>query len=231
MRTPVVLLLDEVVAHMREGVLVPGREDLDIRERKRPLPGDGPPYRAGDDGVPPVPDFGSGFHVHVTGLVHDERGLPSNDRQVADALIRRLHDKVQLAAGDLTFTRSWLLDDAEVAVIAYGSVVRPARRAVVLARERGVRAGLLQLQTVWPFPAGVVASLGRHVRRIIVPEMNLGQLVGEVERTVRGHTEVARLSSVAGRLFTPEEILGGITRPGRSARAVAGGRLRVYKGR
>ncbi|HUW65652.1 MAG TPA: 2-oxoacid:acceptor oxidoreductase subunit alpha [Spirochaetia bacterium] len=229
LRTPVVLLLDEVVAHMREGVVVPDAGALVVRERRRP-PG-GPAYRALGDGVPAVPDFGSGGAVHVTGLVHDERGLPSNDRQVADALIRRLHDKVQRAAGEFTFTNSWFLEDADVAVVAYGSVVRAAHRAVVLAREKGLRAGLLQLQTIWPFPAAAVASLGRRVSRVIVPEMNLGQLVGEVERVVRGQTDVIPLSGLAGRLFTPDEILNEIIRRGKSARAVPGSGLRAYRGR
>ncbi|HUW64065.1 MAG TPA: transketolase C-terminal domain-containing protein [Spirochaetia bacterium] len=161
-----------------------------------------------------MPDLGSGSAVHVTGLVHDERGRPSNDRQVADALIHRLNDKVQRAAGDFTFTSSWFLEDADLAVVAYGSVVRAAHRAVVWAREKGLRAGLLQLQTIWPFPAAEVASLGQRVRRIIVPEMNLGQLVGEVERAVGGKTDVVSLSGLAGRLFTPDEILKEIVRPG-----------------
>jgi len=229
LRTPVVLLLDEVVAHMREGVVLP--EDLDIRERRRPAPGEGPAYRAGEDGVPAVPDLGTGFAVHITGLVHDERGRPSNDRTVADALIRRLRDKVLRAADGFTFTNSWFLADAEVAVVTYGSVVRAARRAVALARERGIPAGLLQLQTIWPFPAALVASLGQRVRRIIVPEMNLGQLAGEVERSVRGRAEVVPLASVAGRLFTPEEIGSEIARPFRSVRTVSAGRVRAGRGR
>lgn len=226
LRTPVVLLLDEVVAHMREGVVLPAEAVVTAR---RPA-GYGPPYRPGPEGVPAVPEFGAGGAVHVTGLVHDEEGRPSNDRAVADTLIRRLNEKVERGAGEFTFTKAWDLEDAEVAVIAYGSVVRSARRAVDLARQKGVQAGLLQLQTIWPFPAREVAALARHVPKIVMPEMNLGQLVGEVERAVAGRAEVVGLSATAGRLPAPEEILAGLTRrrrPGR--RAVAGGRM--YRGR
>jgi len=230
LRTPVVLVLDEVLGHMREGVVVPDPGALEITARKHPV-GNTPPYRPAADLVPAVPDFGAGRALHVTGLVHDEEGRPSNNRQVADALIRRLHEKVQRAAFEFTFTRSWRMEDADLAVVAYGSVARAAQRAVALAREKGLRAGLLQLQTIWPFPAGEVAALARRVRKILVPEMNLGQLVGEVERAVAGRAEVVPLSGTAGRLHTPEEILAGLTRRGRPGRAVAGGRMRVYRGR
>ncbi|MEW5897893.1 MAG: 2-oxoacid:acceptor oxidoreductase subunit alpha [Bacillota bacterium] len=220
LRTPVILLLDEIVAHMREGVHLPPPDELTIIDRPRPAGPPGsigavPAYRPGKGEVPAIPDFGTGYRFHVTGLVHDETGLPVNDSRVADGLIRRLHRKIELARREITFTRAYRLEDAQVAVIAYGSAARSARQAVREARERGVQAGFLQLQTIWPFPAEEVANLSRRVPQLIVAEMNLGQLEAEVRRAVSGKAEVIPLTSGGGRLFTPEEILGAIcTAPG-----------------
>ncbi|MGB9903743.1 MAG: 2-oxoacid:acceptor oxidoreductase subunit alpha [Desulfotomaculales bacterium] len=217
LRTPVILLLDEIIAHMREGVELPDPAGLAIASRPRPSapPGTHRVYRGAAGEVPEVPDFGTGYRFHVTGLVHDENGKPSTSQQVADEMIRRLHRKVELARREITFTVSHRLEDARVAVIAYGSVVRSARRAVQEARSRGVRAGLLQLQTLWPFPEEEVAALARRVRFLVVAEINLGQLAGEVKKAAGG-TEVVSLTGAGGKLFTPEEIL--------EALAPAGGR-------
>jgi len=205
LRVPVILLSDEVVAHMRELVRVP---PLPVIDRPRPPepPGDFKPFRPGPDLVPPMAAPGEGYCFHTTGLVHREDGSVSNDPRDADALLRRLERKVELNRASVTLFKTYELADAEVAVFAYGSPARAALRAVRELRQGGVRAGLFQAQTVWPFPGPEVAEVARRVRVILVPEMNLGQIVGEVERVAAGHCQVVPLAKVGGELFTPEEI-------------------------
>lgn len=208
LRSPVIVLADEVVAHMREVAALPERVAL----QGRPAPSLSPreayrPYRVNrPDEVPPMSAFGDGYRFHVTGLYHDEDGFPTNDPAVAERLIRRLHAKVEARRDLLTMVSAFALDDADVAVVAYGAPTRTALRAVRWARAQGVRAGLLQLQCIWPFPAHVVRALAERVRALVVPEMNLGQLCREVERAVAGRVPVAPLLRVGGQLFTPEEI-------------------------
>ncbi len=210
LRVPVILLLDEVIGHMREKVLLPDPGSLRVSERKK---ASGPregllPYKPDADGVPPMALFGQGHRCHVTGLYHDERGFASSSPANASALIRRLHDKIEMAKDRITITQGVGLDDAEVVVVAYGSTARASLRAVKDAREKGIKAGLLKLMTIWPFPAErVKAALGPKVKHVIVPEMNLGQLVGEVERAVYGAAPVTPVSKVSGHLFQPVEVL------------------------
>ena len=212
LRVPVVLLSDEVVGHMREIVTLPDPESLKLSHR--PAPTDPPesylPYKAPENGVPPMASFGDGYLFHVTGLYHGEDGFPTNDPRVASRLIRRLHEKLERAADRLALTEELLLDDAEVAVVAYGSTARAAESAVRAARAQGIKAGLLSLQCLWPFPAAQVAKLAKQVKSIVVAEMNLGQLVGEVERAAAGSAPVRFVGKVGGDLFTPDEIRAAI---------------------
>lgn len=213
LRVPALVLLDEVIGHMREKLEVPEPGEIPVRERPRAA---GPreafrPYRAEADGVPPMAVLGRGYRVHTTGLYHDERGFATGDPAKAEALITRLHRKVDLARDRITFTETETVDDAEVLVAAYGSSARAALRAVRLARERGVRAGLLKLMTLWPFPAAALRRAAAGARTVIVPEMNLGQIVGEVERALGGAAAVRPLNKVDGELFHPEEILEALT--------------------
>lgn len=206
-RTPVILLLDEVVAHLRERIVIPSREDLEIVERKKIHEGTGSflPYSPGAGGVPAIPDIGRGFRFNVTGLVHDQRGIPSNDPEVAADLISRLLGKVNNNAGEIYTSDGYMLEDAEIAVVAYGSVARSARRAVKEARAEGIPAGMWRPVSLWPFPAGEIRELSRRVRCIIVAEMNAGQLAGEVERHAGG-CPVVSLGKVSGELLSPVEI-------------------------
>jgi 2-oxoglutarate/2-oxoacid ferredoxin oxidoreductase subunit alpha len=205
LRVPVVLLSDEVVAHMREVIEPPSLPVLE-RPRAAGAPGAYRPFRPGPDGVPPMAVPGDGHRVHTTGLYHDETGFVTNDPGEAGRLLRRLHAKLDQHRDWLRLLATETLADAEVAVFAYGSPARAALRAVREARAAGQRAGLLQAQTIWPFPAGDVAALARQVRAILVPEMNLGQLVGEVERAAAGACRIVPLARVGGELFTPDEI-------------------------
>jgi 2-oxoglutarate ferredoxin oxidoreductase subunit alpha len=211
-RTPVILLLDEVIAHMREKVEIPAPEDVKVINRKKPTvpPEEYLPFRPDEDGVPPMANFGEGYRYHITGLVHSEKGLPISDSQQIDHFIRRINDKIKKNIKDILIYEEYLLDDAKVALIAYGSVVRAAERTVKLAREEGLKVGLLKLLTIWPFCFEEVNKLAQQVDLIIVPEMNLGQMVLEVERASQGKCRVVPYGRVDGELINPIEILGKI---------------------
>ena len=210
-RVPVILLSDEVVAHTREGVFVPAREQLEIVDRKRPTE---PPdqfltFKPGPDGVPPMPAFNSGYRVAVTTQVHGEDGFRA-DFKTGAALVRRLVDKIEGNAADIVQVEGAYLDDAETVVIAYGAPARSALRAVKDARGAGQKAGWLKLKTLWPFPAAEVREVAGRASRILVPEMNVGRMVLEVERVSAGRCEVVPVPKLGGRCHTPAEILGVI---------------------
>jgi len=211
-RTPVILLLDEVIAHMREKVEIPAPEDVEVVNRKKPTvpPEEYLPFKPDEDGVPPMANFGEGYPYHITGLVHSEKGLPISDSQQIDHFIRRIHDKIQKNIKDLLIYEEYLLEDADTALIACGSVARAAERTVKLAREKGLKVGLLKLITVWPFPDEIINKLAQKISLIIVPEMNLGQIVLEVERASKGKCRVVPYGRVDGELINPIEILGKI---------------------
>ena len=211
-RIPVILLLDEVIAHMREKVEIPAQEEVEIINRKKPTvsPKDYLPFKADEDGVPPMANFGEGYRYHITGLIHNHKGLPVSDSQEIDAFIRRLHNKIKKNIKDIIINEKYSLVDAKIALIAYGSVARAAERTVKLAREEGLKAGLLKLLTIWPFCFEEVNRLAKQVDLIIVPEMNLGQMVLEVERAAQGKCRVVPYGRVDGELINPIEILGKI---------------------
>lgn len=208
-RTPVILLLDEVIAHMREKVEIPAPEDVEVINRKKPTvpPEEYLPFKPGEDGVPSMANFGEGYRYHITGLIHNEKGLPTANPQEIDAFIRRLHSKILKNIKDIIINKKYSLDDAKIALIAYGSVARAAERTVKLAREEGLKVGLLKLLTIWPFCFEEVNKLAQKVDLIIVPEMNLGQMVLEVERASQGKCRVVPYGRVDGELINPIEIL------------------------
>ena len=210
-RTPVFVMGDEVVGHMTERVTIPPPGQIETVDRKRPSapPNDGwLPYAAGKDLVPAMARAGEGYHFHVTGLTHDERGYPTNDPQVHDRLVRRLSRKVQANAQQICEFEKLHTDDAETVVIAYGATARAARQAVLAARERGIRAGLFRLITLWPFPRGAIKELTNTARRFVVAEMNLGQVAREVERYTR--RPISWVTHAGGEMFAPEPILRAI---------------------
>jgi 2-oxoglutarate ferredoxin oxidoreductase subunit alpha len=209
-RTPVILLLDEIVGHVNEKVHLPAPGEIEIVNRK---PADVPPaqyrpYRHTPDGVPPMAAFGrDGYRFHVTGLSHDETGFPTNDPQEIDRLNRRLHTKIEQHRDAIVDVEQLGCEDAEIAVFAYGSVSRAARRAVDEARRKGIPVGLLRPRTLWPFPEREVRALAERVATIIVPEMNLGQMAHEVEWAVRGQCSVVPFGRVDGQPIRPTQIL------------------------
>ena len=207
-RTPVIVVYDEVLGHVRERVILP--ETVDVVDRRRPTvpPERYAPYAADDDGVAPLMPFGEGYRFHMTGLVHDERGYPTNDSAAADALIRRLHGKIDEHLAEVEDVERTLLDDAEVAVFAYGIVAAAARDAIGMARDRGIRAGLLRPITLWPFPEGAVAETAARVRSLVVAELNMGQMVREVRAAAAsGNAELVGLFRADGEAITPQAIL------------------------
>jgi 2-oxoglutarate ferredoxin oxidoreductase subunit alpha len=210
-RTPVILLLDEIIGHVNEKVTLPAPGTFEIANRKPPdtPPAEYRPYRRTEDGIPPMAAFGrDGYRFHVTGLSHDETGFPTNDPQEIDRLNRRLHSKIEQHRDAIVEVEQSDCDDAEVAVFAYGSVARAARRAVEEARRMGIPAGLIRPRTLWPFPDREVRALAERVATIIVPEMNLGQMAHEVEWAVRGKCEVTAFGRVDGQPIRPVQILG-----------------------
>jgi len=208
-RTPVVLLSDEVVAHTRETVELPPREEIHIIDRIAPsMPPEWYiPFEDNSRGVPPMAAFGDGYRYHVTGLVHDVRGFPTQRPDEIEAFMKRLFRKITQGFNEIQMTKDFMIDDAKVAVIAYGSVARSAKRAVLDARDRGVKAGLLQLVTLFPFPRMKVEEVLRQCRAVLVPELNMGQISREVSRVNQGKCQVRKLNRLDGGLITPEQIM------------------------
>jgi len=211
LRQPVILLMDEIIGHMREKILVPTQKEVDAMVVNRAKPPKGLekylPFDASMGDVPPLAAFGDGYRFHVTGLYHDASGFPTSKASEVESKIKRIHRKVETAKKDITFLRYDQMEDAEYAIISCGSTARSARRAVTLAREKGIKVGSLQLKTIWPFPQEEVAEVCGRVKKVIVPEMNMGQLVLEVERANQGRCKVVRYNRVDGDPLTPDEIL------------------------
>jgi len=202
-RTPVILLYDEIIGHTRESVVLPDSVTVVDRVRPETATEDFWPKKAAPDGVPEMAAFGDGYRFHITGLAHDARGFPTDDSSVAEALIARLHGKIEEHTDEITEIETHMMDDAEIAIFAYGIVGRSARAAVDRARADGIKVGLIRPLTLWPFPDAQVASAARQVDTIVVAEMNLGQLIGEVERAAGGQAEIVGHLRADGEPITP----------------------------
>jgi 2-oxoglutarate ferredoxin oxidoreductase subunit alpha len=209
-RTPVILLYDEIVGHTREGVELPGTVDTVDRKRPEVPPAEFWPKEAGPDGVPPLPRFGDGYRFHVTGLSHDTRGFPTGDPELVGALMDRMHRKVDDHVDEIEQVERFMLEDADVAIFAYGIVGRSAREAVARARDEGLRVGLIRPVTLWPFPDTAVAAVAGRVETVLVAEMNRGQMIREVERAAAGACRVVGHFRDDGEPITPTEILAAL---------------------
>ncbi len=211
-RTPVVVLYDEIVGHMREPIVIPEKGDYEVVDRAKPecSPEEYAPY---DDKfqIAPLAAFGSGYRFHVTGLNHKEDGFPTNDPKVINANNNRIMDKINDHKEDIWKNVEFMLDDADVVVFTIGSTARSAHFAVNEARKAGIKAGLLRPLTIWPFPDKAVRELSKRAKAIIVPELNLGQMVLEVERCSKG-AAVEGIHRVDGEPITPAQILDVIKR-------------------
>jgi 2-oxoglutarate ferredoxin oxidoreductase subunit alpha len=208
-RVPVIILADEVVGHMYERVVIPEADRLTIVPRRRPVepPAEHLPFGGGEDLVPAMASAGEGYRLHVTGLTHDEMGYPVFNDVVQERLVRRLVDKIRVNAPKIIRTEDVMLEDAEVVVIAYGCTSRTAHEAVLMARDQGVKAGLLRLIAVWPFPSNVIRDLAPSAKAFVVPEINYGQIAREVERCAGGRAETYLVGHMGGGIHTPGEIL------------------------
>jgi 2-oxoglutarate ferredoxin oxidoreductase subunit alpha len=211
-------MMDEVVGHMTERVVIPPADQIQIRPRRHTS---APPencrlFEPGADLVPEVAHAGEGYRFHVTGVTHDERGYPAINPQAQDRLVRRLAEKIRANVDRITMVEEDGLEDAEVAVISYGITSRVAQRAIDLARARGIRAGKLRLISVWPFPDARIAALASRVRALVVPELNLGQMVREVERAAAGRTHVVSVPHAGGSVHNPQVILEAIEEAARA---------------
>lgn len=220
-RTPVILLMDEIVGHLRENVTLPTADELDIYPRRLPKKtrAEGyQPFAVGEDLVPDVARFGDGYRIHVTGLLHDETGFPSGSPAVTEQLIHRLHEKINRVGEEIIHTEEHFMEDAEYAVVSYGGTARTAYEAVRAARAEGIKVGFLRLKTIWPFADAAVGRLAARVRSILVAELNYGQLVGEVTRAAHG-TPVRPCLKYNMLDFTPQEITAAIRQMSEEVRA------------
>jgi len=169
------------------------------------------PFRINDgEIVPKMAAYGEGFRFHVTGLVHDETGFPSNIPDIAEGLINRLINKIEDNKDDIAIYEEYKLDDADVAIIAFGGTSRSAKCAVNMARKEGLKVGLFKPMTIWPFLDKQIIELSKKVKKIIVAEMNLGQYVLEVERVANKYADIYKCCKANGELITPDEILAKV---------------------
>jgi 2-oxoglutarate/2-oxoacid ferredoxin oxidoreductase subunit alpha len=207
-RQPVFVIGDEVVGHMTEKVVIPKREELQVVARLTPQQGPAEylPFDSAGPLPAPMAVAGQGYHVHVTGLTHDERGYPVITDSVQERNVRHLVDKIRKNAHKIIQFETFGLDHAQVVVVAYGCTARVARQAVENLRTRGHRAGLVRLITLWPFPSNLIRDLAKRVKAFIVPEINYGQMAYEVERTSQGNAEVVLMALMGGSIHTPSEI-------------------------
>jgi len=208
-RTPVILLFDEVLGHMRERLDIPDAGEVPLVDRLRtsvPEGVDYHPYLPREDGRLPMSDFGGVHRYNVTGLFHDMWGFPSEDPQVVHELLRHLVDKIENHANEIMRYKEYYVEDAETLLISYGSSARSALHLVADRRQRGERIGLLELQTLWPFPSTLVREKCRRAQYVIVVEMNMGQVLQSVRMSLERPERVFLANRVDGTLITPNDI-------------------------
>ncbi len=211
-RVPVLVMADEAVGHMSEKVIIREivPEDLTTRKQPKVPPEKYRPYMPDKDLVPPMAIAGQGYRFHTTGLTHDEKGYPVITAEAQDRLIRRLVDKIRVNRKDIIRYEEVQTEDAKIIVCAYGISARVARYAVQLARNEGIKAGLLRLITVWPFPEERVRELAAHTEAFVVPEINYGQMALEVERCAGSQAKTLLVPHMGGGVHLPETILEAI---------------------
>lgn len=211
-RLPVIILADEVIGHMNERVIIPREDEIEIINRRKPTVSreEYLAYKPDADGVAPMANCGDGYRIHVTGLTHDERGYPAMDAKGQEEMVSRLVNKIRNNRHKITKTKNMFIDDAEVVVVSYGISARSAMQAVRDARNDGIKAGLIKLETVWPFPEDLIRSLTPQVKAFIMPEINGGQMVLELERCACGACPVSLVSNYGGAIIHPALILSAI---------------------
>jgi len=218
-RTPVLVMTDAEVGHMTEKVVIPPIEDVEIYNRPQVKKGDIEPdhfriYRdnpkAGNGYVSPMVAAGEGYRIHVTGLTHDERGYPAMNAQSNEWKINRIINKIQANLDDIIQVEERFLDNADIVVVSYGISARTSLWPIQQARDEGINVGYLRLITVWPFPEQIIRDLAKQVRCFIVPEINMGQILREIERCTAGQADVVGVNRPGGDVLEPEEVLNTI---------------------
>jgi 2-oxoglutarate/2-oxoacid ferredoxin oxidoreductase subunit alpha len=209
-RVPVMVMSDEIVGHMREKISIPEK----VVVKARQMPTEGPetflPYHAAPDGTSPMPSFGDGYKMHITGLTHDERGYPeASNPQAHSKLVTRLCDKILHHTNDISRIKAESTDNADIIVISYGAPSRSALKAVRTARDQGIKAGFIKIDVVWPFPEEMIRKAVEGAQKVIMVEMNLGQIFYEVQRILPG-INVELAPKIGGEMHLPEEILDKI---------------------
>jgi 2-oxoglutarate ferredoxin oxidoreductase subunit alpha len=216
-RNPVLVMTDGEVGHMREKIVLPAEEELEIVERHGPSgdPGAHVPFRAVRGAVPEMARFGTGFHTYVTGLTHNERGLPAtDDAEEHTRLVRRLVDKIRGDTDQLTRVEIDSEDDAKVGIVSYGVSARSAAGAVRIARAEGMKISHLRLISVFPFPERAIQNFANGLERVVVPELNLGQICHLVREALEGGSAVERVSKIGGEIIPPAEIVKALIEGG-----------------
>ena len=211
-RVPVMFMMDEVVGHMTEKVVIPPADQIEVVPRKhtrKPVE-EFLPYQTNGDMVPEMAHAGEGYRFHMTGLTHDERGYPNMTPQMQHKLVTRLQKKVRAAEDRISIYEEEGTENADVIVVSYGITSRVAQRAIDLARKRGLKVGKLRLITVWPFPEKKIRQLAERTKAFVVPELNLGQMVREVERCAGGQAKTVCVPHAGGSVHHPEDILAAI---------------------
>ncbi len=206
-RNPVTVMADEIVGHMREKIIIP--DEVEIVKRKRPSgdPNEFIPFKAPEDGITPMPPFGEGYRIPVTGLTHDERGYPdASNPEGHQKLVKRLCDKILDHRDDIVKVRSAYNDDADLIVISYGAPSRSVATAVKDLRDLNFKVGFMKIDTPWPFPEKEVKEIAEIADKLLVVEMNLGQMFYEVQRVAEGMAKVDLLPKIGGEIHKPDEI-------------------------
>ncbi|CEQ26580.1 2-oxoacid:acceptor oxidoreductase subunit alpha [Paraclostridium sordellii] len=215
-RTPVILLLDEVIGHMREKVEIPQSNELEIYERMK-INIDKKDYKIYDQSilVPPMANFSDGYRYHVTGLMHDETGFPTNSTKQTQILMDRLMDKINKNLDDILIYDEYKVEDCEELFITFGCMSRCTKDAVDYLREQGIKAGLFTVKTVWPFPEDRVKELSSKAKNIYVPELNYGQMVLEVQRVCDSSCNIIGINKYNGEIITPDDIIEKVMEVGK----------------
>lgn len=211
-RVPVMVMMDECVGHMTERVVIPKAEEIDVVERNftKKAPGEYKPYDPGDGWVPEMAKAGDGHNLFITGLTHDERGYPVMNHHAQEKLIHRQVDKIRKNADKIVEFEEHDIEGADVVVVSYGITSRVAQRGVDIAREKGIKVGTMRLIVVWPFPEKRVKELASKIKAFVMPELNYGQMVLELERCVAGVTRTVLVPHGGGEVHDPEVIAEAI---------------------
>ncbi|HED00847.1 MAG TPA: 2-oxoacid:acceptor oxidoreductase subunit alpha [Proteobacteria bacterium] len=211
-RVPVILLMDEVVGHMRERVVIPERKDIKVANRPGPgePPGKFKAFKPKKDLIPEMPVAGQGYAIHVTGLTHDERGYPAIEWEAQEKLVYRLVKKIRLNSAKIASWEETGVEGAEIILISYGVSTRICRAVREIAREKGVNLGLFRLEVIWPFPEKRVQELATRIKAFVTVEINYGQIALEVERCVAGKCITQLVGHGGGTVHDPQKVLEAV---------------------